>query len=111
MNLYNNFLCLFVLLLFSSVVFSSSRKYKDAAPGFLKLKEDPLFRGVFEFGKIKYEDLYQCIQNNITRENEEELIFEQEDLVYTFNKQSKIIESLGCGYKILLYPNGIIKLF
>lgn len=111
MSIYNNFLYTVILLLFSFTVVFSSKKYKDIEPGFFKLIENPSFKNVFEFGKTNYQELAQFIQKNVTKEDEEELVCIQEDLVYTFNKQSKIIESLGCGYRIALYPNGVIKIF
>lgn len=96
----------------NSITFPSQPKiseYRKLDPGYLQLTQDPLFTNTYKVGKAKYEELYHLIQNNSTSSDEEVVICQQYDLTYFFYKKSKIIESLGCGYRIVINPSGKIS--
>lgn len=102
-------------LLFSSSLKNDGNRLKlkekeERVPAFYTLREDDTFMGVYERGRAKYQELSQLIQGSSQACDDGERIFlEYEDLTYVLHKKQKVIESLGFGYRILIYSFGEIK--
>lgn len=107
-KIYKIFLFLIVI---NFTIFSSQPildYHKTVEPGYRTLIEDPLFVDAYATGKQKYHELYSLIQNNSTNSDEELISYQQDDLKYILYKKTGLIESLGYGYKIYIYPSGKI---
>jgi len=99
------FVIIFHIIAFYSQSKSSQHAEKELA--YRVLMQDPVFSRTYEFGKAKYKELYQVIQDNgFTEDEGETIIFKQGDLIYIFYKKFELIESLGLGHKNSIYSNG-----
>jgi hypothetical protein len=87
------------------------KEYQEKDPAEKTLMQDPVFENAYEFGKVKYEELWQLIQANKSLDDGERVIYRQGDITYILYKKHKVIESLGFGYKILIKSSGRIDHF
>ncbi len=87
---------------------SQSKNYKEIEPGYNTLRQDSTFAMIYELGRAKYQELSKLIQENKSFEDEEMIIFQQDELIYIFHKEKKVIESVGFGNKIFIYSDGKI---
>lgn len=99
------------LIVINFTIFSSQlilNYHKTVEPGYRTLIEDTLFSNAYASGKKKYHELYNLIQNNSTNSDDELVSYQGDDLKYILYKKTGMIESLGYGYKICIYPSGKI---